>query len=216
MVIQYCCVTYSNVILVEKTIGPSNYRLNAQDFMNDLSLNPVTNSKTSSDFDGDSYHSLANDGFLYICATDKSAGRRVPYMFLEAVKGKFTAIPSLVQRAGSATAMEFNRDFQQQLLKLMNDFNSGKGDNLSTLQSQVSEVTDVMKQNIDKVLDRGDKLDDLVDKSDYLQSGASNFKRTATKVNRKMMWRNKKMMIIIAIVVIIILTLIILAATGVI
>ena len=43
---------YSNVILVEKTIGPSNYRLNAQDFMNDLSLNPVTNSKTSSDFDG--------------------------------------------------------------------------------------------------------------------------------------------------------------------
>ena len=28
-----------------------------------------------------------------------------------------------------------------------------------------------MKQNIEKVLERGDKLDDLVDKSDELQAG---------------------------------------------
>ena len=38
---------------------------------------------------------------------------------------------------------------------------------------QVGEVTGVMKQNIEKVLDRGDKLDDLVEKSDELQAGVS-------------------------------------------
>jgi len=214
MVIHYSCVSYQNVILVERSVGPSNYRLNAQDFMNGISLNPVPNTKTSSDIDNDSYHSLSNDGFMFICATDKSAGRRVPYMFLEAVKSKFTEIPSLLQRAATATAMEFNRDFQQQLFKLMNDFNSGKGDNLTTLQTQVNEVTNVMKENIDKVLDRGDKLDDLVDKSDYLQSGASSFRTTATQIQRKYFWQNKKLLIIILLVVAIIITLVVLFATG--
>ena len=33
------------------------------------------------------------------------------------------------------------------------------------LQSQVHEVVDVMKDNIGKVMDRGDRLDDLHDKS---------------------------------------------------
>jgi len=73
-----------------------------------------------------------------------------------------------------------------------------------------------MKQNIEKVLERGDKLDDLVDKSDELQAGAATFKTTSRKVSRKFYWQNKKMMIIIIIVVVVIVTIIILAATGVI
>ena len=36
------------------------------------------------------------------------------------------------------------------------------------LQSQVHEVVDVMKDNIGKVMDRGDRLDDLHDKSGSL------------------------------------------------
>ena len=38
---------------------------------------------------------------------------------------------------------------------------------------QVGEVTGVMKQNMEKVMERGDKLDDLVDKSEQLEQGVN-------------------------------------------
>jgi hypothetical protein len=38
------------------------------------------------------------------------------------------------------------------------------------LQNQVDEVRDVMTNNIDKILKRGDRLEDLVDKTSELES----------------------------------------------
>ena len=46
-------------------------------------------------------------------------------------------------------------------------------DNLSTLQAQVDEVKDVMTQNIEKVLERGERLDDLMDKTTDLEASVS-------------------------------------------
>lgn len=57
-------------------------------------------------------------------------------------------------------------------------FNSGKGDHLVQLQNQVGEVTGIMKQNVEKVLERGEKLDDLVDKTDDLQASVCLFYKT--------------------------------------
>lgn len=45
--------------------------------------------------------------------------------------------------------------------------------NFDSLQGQVDEVKGVMTQNIQKILDRGDKLDDLVDKTTNLESSVS-------------------------------------------
>jgi len=45
---------------------------------------------------------------------------------------------------------------------------------LNSLPSaQVGEVTGIMKQNIEKVLERGERLDDLVDKTEDLQASVS-------------------------------------------
>ena len=38
---------------------------------------------------------------------------------------------------------------------------------------QVGEVTGIMRENVEKVLDRGDRLDDLVDKTEDLQASVS-------------------------------------------
>ena len=42
-----------------------------------------------------------------------------------------------------------------------------------SVRLQVGEVTGIMRQNVEKVLDRGDKLDDLVDKTEDLQASVS-------------------------------------------
>ncbi|XP_072921107.1 vesicle-associated membrane protein 8 [Hemitrygon akajei] len=88
--------------------------------------------------------------------------------------------------------------------------------NLSNLQSQVNDVKGIMTQNIEKVLDRGERLDDLIIKTDDLQATADSFQKTSTKIARKMWWKNTKMIIIIVVIVVVIVILIILFATGVI
>ncbi|KAM9517035.1 uncharacterized protein ACWYII_044203 isoform 2-T6 [Salvelinus alpinus] len=87
---------------------------------------------------------------------------------------------------------------------------------LDSVQGQVNEVKVILKDNINKVLERGERLDDLVDKTHDLQATADSFQRTSTRVARKYWWKNVKMMIIIGVIVLIILILIILFATGVI
>ena len=50
---------------------------------------------------------------------------------------------------------------------------TGGGDQVATLQNQVDEVKDVMNQNIDKVLQRGENLDELMDKTTDLEASVS-------------------------------------------
>lgn len=87
---------------------------------------------------------------------------------------------------------------------------------VNQVQDQVNDVKVILKDNINKVLQRGERLDDLIDKTDDLQATADAFQRTSTRVSRKYWWKNVKMMIIIGIIVVIIIVLIILLATGVI
>lgn len=44
---------------------------------------------------------------------------------------------------------------------------------LDEVQGQVNEVKVILKDNINKVLERGDRLDDLMDKTDGLQASVS-------------------------------------------
>ena len=44
---------------------------------------------------------------------------------------------------------------------------------MEQVQGQVNEVKVILKDNIDKVLERGDRLDDLMDKTEDLQATVS-------------------------------------------
>uniref|UniRef100_A0AAR2KFM3 V-SNARE coiled-coil homology domain-containing protein n=1 Tax=Pygocentrus nattereri TaxID=42514 RepID=A0AAR2KFM3_PYGNA len=89
-------------------------------------------------------------------------------------------------------------------------------DRVKALQSQVDGVKDIMTQNVDRILARGERLDDLMDKSEDLQAGAQNFKQTSQKVARAYWWKNVKLILVIIVVVIVIVLIIVLLATGVI
>ncbi|XP_051784846.1 vesicle-associated membrane protein 8 isoform X2 [Erpetoichthys calabaricus] len=93
---------------------------------------------------------------------------------------------------------------------------TGDPDKVQTLQSQVEGVKNIMTQNVDRILARGEKLDDLMNKTEDLQSSSNTFRKSAEKVSRKYWWKNVKMIVLICVIVAIILILIILFATGVI
>nr|6MDM_J Chain J, Vesicle-associated membrane protein 2 [Rattus norvegicus]6MDN_J Chain J, Vesicle-associated membrane protein 2 [Rattus norvegicus] len=56
---------------------------------------------------------------------------------------------------------------------------------LQQTQAQVDEVVDIMRVNVDKVLERDQKLSELDDRADALQAGASQFETSAAKLKRK-------------------------------
>ncbi|ELK10564.1 Vesicle-associated membrane protein 3 [Pteropus alecto] len=86
---------------------------------------------------------------------------------------------------------------------------SGSNRRLQQTQNQVDEVVDIMRVNVDKVLERDQKLSELDDRADALQAGASQFETSAAKLKRKYWWKNCKMWAIgISVVVIIIIIII--------
>ncbi|CAF3469049.1 unnamed protein product [Rotaria sp. Silwood1] len=76
----------------------------------------------------------------------------------------------------------------------------GGSKRLAQQQAQVDEVVDIMRQNVDKVLERDKNLSLLDDRADKLQHNAAQFEQHAGKLKRKYWWKNMKMMIIMGVV----------------
>lgn len=86
---------------------------------------------------------------------------------------------------------------------------------LQQTQAQVDEVVDIMRVNVDKVLERDQKISELDDRADALQAGASQFEASAGKLKRKFWWKNCKMwLILIAVIVVIIVIIAVWVATS--
>ncbi|KAF8560631.1 hypothetical protein P879_09785 [Paragonimus westermani] len=85
---------------------------------------------------------------------------------------------------------------------------------LQQTQAQVDEVVDIMRVNMEKVLERDAKLSQLDDRADALQAGASQFEASAGKLKNKYWWKNMKSKITLFIVVIAVLLVVLFVLTG--
>ncbi|KAK1712702.1 synaptobrevin-domain-containing protein [Colletotrichum lupini] len=88
----------------------------------------------------------------------------------------------------------------------------GAGGNARTqaLQAQIDDTVGVMRENINKVSQRGERLDALQDKTDNLAVSAQGFRRGANRVRKQMWWKDVKMrMCLIAGIIILILIIVI-------
>lgn len=86
-------------------------------------------------------------------------------------------------------------------------------DQLEAARRQVDEVQNIMRSNVEKVLERDGKLSSLENRAEHLQEGTEQFQRAAIKIKRKHFWENMKMKIIIGVVISVIIIIIIIVAT---
>jgi len=89
-----------------------------------------------------------------------------------------------------------------------------KADKLKEAQRKVDEVAGVMRDNIEKAIDRGDKLDQLDDKSVQLEESASKFHKRTKDVSWMFRCRSYRNLAILVLLIIVVLV-VILAAAGV-
>ncbi|KAL6857844.1 Vesicle membrane receptor protein (v-SNARE) [Amphichorda felina] len=90
----------------------------------------------------------------------------------------------------------------------------GQGGNARTqaLQAQIDDTVGVMRDNINKVSQRGERLDALQDKTDNLAISAQGFRRGANRVRKQMWWKDMKMRVCLVVGIIILLVVIIVPA----
>lgn len=79
----------------------------------------------------------------------------------------------------------------------------------AALQAQIDDTVGVMRDNITKVSQRGERLDALQDKTDNLAVSAQGFRRGANRVRKQMWWKDMKMRMCIIVGIIVLLVVII-------
>ncbi|GFZ10682.1 vesicle-associated membrane protein 726 [Actinidia rufa] len=164
----YSFVSRGTVILSEYTEFTGNFTSIASQCLQKL---PASNNKFTYNCDGHTFNYLVENGFTYCVVAVEAAGRQIPIAFLERVKDDFNKRYG-GGKAATAVAKSLNKEFGSKLKEHMQYCvdHPEEISKLAKVKAQVSEVKGVMMENIEKVLDRGEKIEVLVDKTENLRS----------------------------------------------
>lgn len=137
-------------------------------------------------------------GTTFMCVTDESFSRVTAFNFLEAAKK--TCGPLKSAPPAMFTQLKRETDF----------FSDPKNDKISKIKTEIGQVKDVMIDNIEKILERGDRIDNLVQKTEGLEKQSTQFKANATSLKNKMFLKKIIMIIVIVVVILLVIFLIVL------
>jgi len=205
----YAFVARGTVVLAEYTEFTGNFTTIASQCLVKL---PASNNKFTYNCDGHTFNYLVEDGFTYCVVAVESVGQQMPIAFLVRIKDDFSKRYG-GGKAATAAASSLSREFGSKLKEHMQYCvdHPEEINKLAKVQAQVSEVKNVMMENIEKVLDRGEKIELLVDKTENLRSQAQDFRQQGTQVRRKMWLQNMKIKLIVLGIIIALILIIILS-----
>ena len=148
---------------------------------------------------------------------ESSLGRRIPFGFLFEIRKRFfEAFPG-----GSSEFADMPNygaaGFNGEVRALMVDYGTtagGQNDAITTAKREIDDVRGIMTRNIEGLLERGERLDLLVDKTDRLGGSAREFRVRTRDLKRRMWWKNIKLMGLLAVVVALIILTLVLSLKG--
>jgi vesicle transport protein SEC22 len=134
------------------------------------------------------FHYITKEGVCYLALFDKGYPKNLAFAFLEDIHKLFQE--DLKREFGSGSVdyrshietiekpyyfIKFDRQITKKKAEYR-DPNSSKA--LSRLNENLTEVSSIMRQNIDEILQRGDSLDSISDKARDLRDTSKQFKDT--------------------------------------
>jgi len=160
-----------------------------------LSKIPVQDGKMTYVYDQHVFHYIVESGICYLCMSDELNKHRIPYAFLNDMKERFIARFG-TDEPQTAIAFSMNEEFSRVICERMEFYNSDAADltvdNIGAVKSQIEDVKGIMVQNIEKVLERGEKIELLVDKTDRLNQQAFKFESSSRNLRRSMYWKRMR------------------------
>ena len=156
---------------------------------------PPQDGKMTYVYDSYTFHYIVEGGICFLCMSDEPNKHRIPYAFLNDMKEQFltrygTDMPQ------TAIAFSLNEEFSKVISNRMEFYNSETADltvdRIGVVKSHIEDVKGVMVQNIEKVLERGEKIELLVDKTDRLNQQAYRFEASSRNLRRSMWWKRMR------------------------
>jgi len=156
------------------------------------------------------------DEIVFLCLTDLTFSRLVAFNFLEDLRKEYDKSRSLLQwtniiiyfrwfsRFGDKgktvqTTYGMNSQFKPVIKDKMHYHNNDpEANKIKKVRNQIEEIKEEMVRSIDKVLERGDKIDILVEKTSDLSENALSLRKNASLLKSTVWWRNAKIFILIA------------------
>ncbi|KAL2204618.1 synaptobrevin-domain-containing protein [Sarocladium strictum] len=156
-------------------------------------------------------------GLTFLVIADSSLGRRVPFGFLFEIRKRFF-------RDFPVDSTDFDDmpnygagSFNGELKSLMVEYGStsgGRDDAIGTAKREIDDVKGIMTKNIESLLERGERLDLLVDKTDRLGGSAREFRVRSRGLKRQMWWKNVKLMALLGLVIFLVIMAIVVSVKG--
>ncbi|XP_076885921.1 vesicle-associated membrane protein 727 [Bidens hawaiensis] len=207
----YSFVAKGTVVLAEQTAYSGNVSTVAVQCLQKL---PSGSTKYTYSCDGYTFNFLLDSGFVFLVVADESVGRSVPFVFLERVKDDFKKRYGASMGSDHPLADDSDDDLFEDRFSIAYNLDREFGpkikehmeyclnhpdemSKLSKLKAQITEVKGIMMDNIEKVLDRGEKIELLVDKTENLQFQADSFQRQGRQLRRKMWLQNLQMKLMV-------------------
>ncbi|MCO5556527.1 hypothetical protein L7F22_010076 [Adiantum nelumboides] len=154
---------------------------------------PPNASRLSYSFEDWLFHYVSEDGLVFLCAADGGMGRRLPFAFLSETLLKFLATFDSTLLA-SPEPSDFV-SYKATLESLVSRFNHDpQSDPVKAAQKELAGVKDIMTQNVEQILNRGERLDLLMSRTDQAANQSLAFRKRAVGLRRQMWYKNVKVM----------------------
>jgi len=197
MSLIHALVAKGSTILAEHRAGKRDFSQATQTILSKI---PSNDSKMTYVWEQYLFHYISEGGFTYLVMADEAAERRMPFAFLAELQQKFLSAPSS-STAADIPAYGLQGTFEPTIAALVLTYNTAPpADELTRAQTELNHVKDIMVQNVEQILSRGERIELLVDKTDAMAGQATAFRRGARSVRRQMWWKNKKVIALYVIV----------------
>ena len=154
------------------------------------------------------YFTFCRPDLIYIILAHNQYPERYIFELIQKINEE--NIPTMV----NDETRELNPSGRQALKQLIDVYQDPKNINrLSDIQSDVDSIKVDMKQNINKMVESVEDVNDLQNKSEALKMETSDYQKNAVEIKRITWWQNFKLWLILGGVVLLLILLIILIAS---
>jgi len=177
-------------------------------------VNPRTEPRMSYTHENHMLHTLAAEELIFLCVTDLSCKRQVAFAFLEDLSRRFGTVFPHGSRFPEPWKVSVEMNPVIEALMVATNSQSTGSAKAARAKNAIEEVKGQMMDNIEKVIDRGENIESLMDKSEGLAERSLSFKQSSQRLKNTIWWQNCKTNIMYASFCLIGIVVILLTACG--
>jgi len=202
MTLTYACIADASGIIVSESQNPLidevvSVLLQKVDYYVDHKKSFAGHPKTK----GHTIQYVVDNEICFLSAASADFPQRICFAFLEKIRSDYF---TQFQEKGNTPSLK------AYIVEQMDFFsNNPAADKLSGLKVKVNEITNVMHENVEKLLDRGVMIEGIESRTEDLRVKTSEFDKQAKRVRCAMCVEHCKAIVCLIIVIIVILVIII-------